>query len=70
MKILDTIWFTPMSGHTLGIVMGEDEVTKERKAYIGVAEGYDEHTDTRIIADTGVKIYPTQIDALKEHFRL
>lgn len=36
MKVLDSYWFTNPMG-TIGIVLGEDETTKEKKAYIGNA---------------------------------
>lgn len=56
MKILDVIWFTEMGSlRPIGIVIGEDEITGERKAYIGVGNGEDEERDSKSIAGTGAK---------------
>jgi hypothetical protein len=68
MKIEKAIWFTTCDGNTLGIVMGTDEVTGERKAYIGVGEGIDETTDTLDIMRYGAKFTPDHIRALLNHF--
>lgn len=58
MKILDTIWFTEMGSlRPIGIVIGEDEITGERKAYIGVGNGESEERDSKSIAGTGAKFH-------------
>ncbi len=51
MKRLRTFWFT--SKKTVGIVVGEDTITRERKAYIGVVRGFNEKADEREIAEWG-----------------
>lgn len=57
MKILKSVWFT--SGrHCIGIVMGQDKVTKEEKAYIGVGEGENQEVDEEFIATHGAKFPP------------
>ena len=71
MKIISTVWFTQMGlPPTIGIVIGEDDITKERKAYIGTGAGYDEGADAEKIAETGAPLYLTHVEqvikALKE----
>lgn len=55
MKPIDAIWFSNMTSTAgiVGIVVVEDEKTKERKAYIGIGEGNDEKLDTKRIMDFG-----------------
>ena len=57
MKIIDSIWFTGigMLG-CVGIVLGEDEVTGKRKAYVGNAPGTDQDSDEQRIVATGGKL--------------
>jgi len=52
MKVIDAIWFTNIRG-TVGIVIGEDEITGEKKAYIGVVEGNDVKEDIELIKSWG-----------------
>jgi len=56
MKVLADYWFSDMYGGTVGIVVGEDELTKERKAYIGVAGGYNQEADKKSILEGGRKL--------------
>ena len=59
MKILDTIWFTELGKEEpIGIVIGEDENTGEKKAYIGTGNGFEEGSDTISIAERGAKVSP------------
>ena len=59
MKIIDAIWFTEMgSQRPIGIVIGEDEHTGKKKAYIGTAFGNDKGADAAHIAATGAKLHP------------
>jgi hypothetical protein len=51
-KILETIWITTNNG-CIGIVLGEDDFTKEHKAYIGVVGGSNEEADTKYISRLG-----------------
>ena len=56
-KILDVIWFTEMgSKEPIGIVIGEDTYTKEKKAYIGKGFGQDEKEDIEVISKQGAKV--------------
>lgn len=55
MKVIETIWFTNNDG-CIGIVIGEDDVTGDRKAYIGPASGADEKGDTGKILAWGNKL--------------
>ena len=61
MKITYSIWFTPLAliGQ-IGIVMGEDEVTGKRKAYIGIGYGVSDERDEQLIAQYGSK-FPAEI---------
>jgi len=61
LKIKRPYWFTGFFG-TIGIVTGEDELTGQKKAYIGTALGFDENLDTHHIAKTGSPVYPTQLE--------
>ena len=60
MKIIDSLWFTSLGilGGCIGIVLGEDEVTGEKKAYIGTAVGDNQERDERHIAMNGAKFTP------------
>lgn len=58
MKIIGSVWFTAVN--SIGIVLGEDELTKERKAYIEVASGLNEKADAEHIAKHGA-IFPAEI---------
>jgi hypothetical protein len=61
MKITDSIWFTSFGWiGCIGIVMGEDDVTRKRKAYIGVGLGVNEAFDERLIVQNGAK-FPAEI---------
>ncbi len=55
MKTITAIWFTNPSG-TVGIVVVENEVTGERKVYVGAASGLDEKADTKYIMEFGSKV--------------
>jgi len=57
MRIQNAIWFTELGGQCIGIVYGEDEITGERKAYIGTGYGEDEGLDVRIICANGAKFH-------------
>ncbi len=67
MKILETIWFTGMYGF-VGIVLGEDNITGERKAYIGVHNGVDEDSDRALIANGGAHLTKEIAAQLLKHF--
>ena len=57
MKILSSIWFTSMGSlRPVGIVIGKDEITKEKKAYIGTGMGLNEKDDEKMIAAKGAKL--------------
>lgn len=58
MKIINSIWFTQMGREYLliGIVVGRDEITKQKKLYIGVSCGLDQKADEKYIAETGAKL--------------
>lgn len=64
MKITNMIWFTQMgSPSTIGVVMGEDDHSGEKKAYIGTGEGLDEKEDAQHISKFGAKL---RVERLKE----
>ncbi len=67
MKIIDTIWLTGMYGH-VGIVLGEDAITGERKAYIGVHKGQDEVADREMVAAGGSKLAKEIAERIRRHF--
>lgn len=53
MKITYVTWFSTPHAHTIGIVIGEDDITGEQKAYIGLGDGVDEEADTKKISERG-----------------
>lgn len=57
MKITNAIWFTQMGGPLIGIVIGEDSHSGEKKVYIGTASGIDEEEDSKHIASRGAKFH-------------
>mgnify|MGYP003340242164 FL=1 len=59
MKIVDSIWFTPMVGGTIGIVRVVDDVGNA-KYYIGIADGRHQGADEELIAKLGAK-FPLQV---------
>ncbi len=66
MRVTDTIWFTGMRG-SVGLVMGVDDVTGDRKAYIGRCSGLDEELDTKVIVDYGVALKLDTIMKIATH---
>ena len=64
MKILYTYWFSDMMGGQIGVVVGEDEITKERKAYIGIAGGQDQQADVEAISTRGQKLFPALLEEI------
>lgn len=54
MKVIETLWFTNQDG-CIGIVVGEEDITGDRKAYIGPASGTEEKADTQQILAWGNK---------------
>jgi hypothetical protein len=60
MKMIEKFWFSGLT--TVGIVIGEDERTKERKAYIGECSGGSEASDAKHILEYGAKVNPEQLE--------
>ena len=54
-KIVATEWRSS-GAQAIGIVLCLDGITKKYKAYIGVAQGLDEKTDSQGIKDWGTKL--------------
>ena len=54
MKVIDSLWFTNLDG-CIGIIVIEEDITGDRKAYIGPASGEDEKADTEKILAWGNK---------------
>jgi hypothetical protein len=52
MKMIETYWFSSGTG-LCGIVIGQDEFTGEKKAYIGIGEGKNEGLDARYVLELG-----------------
>lgn len=48
-------WFPGGTG-TIGVIMAEDEHTKEIKFYMGAAQGLNEQIDINLIANSGAPI--------------
>ena len=52
MNIFNKYWFSTSSG-AIGIVTGEDQYTKIKKAYIKVVAGLDENYDAKDVMENG-----------------
>lgn len=63
MKIIDKIWFTH-GNNCIGIIIAENETTKERKAYIGCGFGLDEGADAYNILDWGAKFPLSTLESI------
>ena len=49
---------------TIGIVVGEDEFTHERKAYIHIVSGGNQKADEQDIMDNGSPIYSAVLEEI------
>ena len=57
MKILDRIWFTQMGNpKPIGIIVTQDKITGEKKAWIGLGYGQVQSRDEKYIAQTGASL--------------
>ena len=65
MKILESFWFSGEFG-CIGIVVGEDTLTKERKAYIHTCSGVSEEGDSNHILETGSPVMEYQVSRIAE----
>ena len=64
MNIKKTVWFSGFNiPGLIGIVMGVDEVTGKKKAYMGFSTGSNEKFDEKLIATSGS---PVNAAALQE----
>lgn len=54
MKVIEKLWFTNNQG-SIGIIVIEEDVTGDRKAYIGIGSGSDEGVDAEAILAWGNK---------------
>ena len=68
MKVLDKLWFTNKDG-CIGIVVIEEDVTGDRKAYIGVGQGNSEEVDTEQILAWGNKFSVDILERLNHFMR-
>lgn len=62
-KVIDSVWFNTPQG-SFGLVVGEDEMTGERKLYAGVVSGLDEKTDEQQILAWGNKVSVSILEGL------
>lgn len=63
LKVIDKSWFTNRQG-TFGIVLAQDTITNERKAYIGLADQNSEPKDVEEILAWGAKFPVAAAEAL------
>ena len=61
-------WFSSIDG-CFGIVVGQDEITKEKKAYIGRGAGQIEEEDCVYISQHGAKIRLSQLENIVKHLK-
>ena len=62
-----TTWFT--NTECIGIVVGKDEVTGKKKAYIGSVCGRDEDCDEKHIMKNGSKITADQLQEILDELK-
>ncbi len=69
MKIEKVKWFKPANLHPscIGIVLGVDELTGEKKGYIGLARGQDEEKDKLLIVAAGAPLTTTDIKEISAY---
>ena len=63
MKAIDSMWFNTMQGN-FGFVIGENEVTGERKLYAGVCNGLNQKRDEITIISWGNKVNISLMEGL------
>ncbi len=66
MKSVYDTWFQSLGG-PCGIIVAENELTGERKAYIGVASGLNIEHDTQAILELGTKISVDRLQEILKH---
>ncbi len=71
MEIKKVLWFSGSNiPGVMGVVMGEDTLTKKKKAYMGMGTGLDDKIDQKVIAAHGtpvnVAVFQEIVDYLKE----
>ena len=62
MKLIHVVWFTREK--CFGIAVGEDEITKERKAYIGIVPGIRAEVDAKNILENGARVYAPMLEEI------
>lgn len=62
MKVTNSYWFG--GAPQIGIVVGKDEITGNKKAYIGICTGMDQKLDELIIAKTGSPVVPFMLQEI------
>ena len=72
MKIEKSYWATaPLFGTSvyvcIGVVLGVDEVTGQRKGYIGITSGDNEKSDEEFIAQYGQKVSPVIVKGILDY---
>lgn len=66
MKVLDSVWFTPMGGACIGVVAVETEYDG-LCFFIGMGAGHDQKTDEKFIAERGARFpYAAGVELLGE----
>jgi len=66
MKPIRKNWITLRNGKVFGIIVGEDERTKERKAYFHEVSGLDEEADTKKVLQMGSPITVTLLEDIMD----
>ena len=65
MRITHDIWFNNALG-VVGIVVGEDTITGEPKAYVGVAAGHNLEDDMKLVAELGGKFPLARAEEIRD----
>ena len=60
-KVVDSWWFTDISGKVIGIVKTKDTLSGEIKFRIGNGYGLNKDEDVAMVINLGSRFYPEQI---------
>ena len=55
MRVIDSVWFTPMGGSVIGVVMVEDDIDGVQY-FIGTGTGHSQADDEIWIAEHGARL--------------
>lgn len=57
-KVLNSVWYSPWNLDDIQIGIVKVDTGYEIKSYIGLADGFDEQEDIKLILERGCRFYP------------